>query len=99
MVYAPGNDPMKMLRPWTFEDYRRLNIEAMTDIDHWQPLDPACTFEQYATRFPFCGPPDTLPPILRVEDANEALRIKSHHYRRFLQERQVIGANIEELNT
>jgi hypothetical protein len=99
MVYAPSNDPTKLLKPWTFDEYKRLCAEAWADLDHWQPLDPACTFEQYAARFPFCGPPDMLPPLLRVEEASETLRVKSHHYRRFVQEHEVTSSNLEDLNT
>jgi len=98
MVYAPGNDRANMLRPWTFDEYRRLCVGAMVDMDHWRPLDPARTFEQYATQFPFCGPPGTLPPLLRVEEAGEQLCAKSHHYRRFLHE-QEFSSNLEDLNT
>lgn len=99
MVYAPGGDPLTMFRPWTFENYRQLCAEAMRDLDHWQPLDPGCTFEQYAGRFPFCGPPGTLPPLLRVEEVDESLHIRSHHYRRFVQEQGAASNFIEDLNT
>jgi len=80
-----------------------MSVEAMSDLDHWHPLDPACTFEQYAARFPFCGPSGTQPPLLRVEDtqllAGENLRAKSFHYRSFLQDREVKKASLEDLNT
>jgi len=98
MIYCPAGNPAAMLKPWTFDAYMKQCNQAMSDVNQWQPLDPSFTFEQYAGRFPFCGPPGTLPPLLRLEDAGEGLRMRNHHYRRLMQE-QVAASNVEDLDT
>jgi hypothetical protein len=98
MVYDSANNPAQMRKPWSLDEYTRVYAAAIDDIEQWEPLDPACTFDQYAERFGFAGPPGSFPPLLRIEEENESLRERSHRYRRYKQQQQSAIPKIEELN-
>merc|ERR1712039_296555 len=99
LAYEYTTDPARVVRPWNAAEYRSMFAEAYDHIDAWEPLDSACTFDQYAARFGFGGPPGSMPPLLRVEEGGEWLRVRSYRYRRFKQQQQKPNSIIEELNT
>lgn len=75
-----------------------LMIGAHDDPSNWLPLDPVCTFGDYASRLGLGSGTGMFLPLLRVTRATRGLRLRNHRFRQYVQEKMASEARPEDTN-